>query len=138
MDAFVSREKDLIAVDREVQGQSLTQAELAALREWVGSLPEASSGPHRFGGVEFRVEEFEFMHFHGQTHLDIRLSKEDQARVLASGQAERHLYAPQAGWVTFRIKSVEDIEKAKEIILLAYNHASSVMREHQARREEAK
>ncbi len=78
------------------------------------------------------------MHFHCQTQLDIRLSISDQARVLTEGKAERHLYAPQAGWVTFRIKSNEDVDKAKEIVRLAHNHALTVMEEHLTKRETAK
>lgn len=122
----------------QAAASGLTQAELSDLRGWIGSLPQASSGPHRFGGLEFSVGGLEFMHFHGSTHLDIRLSKEDQAKVLASGQAERHLYAPQAGWVTFKIKSSGDVRKAKEIITLAYNHASLTIKQREARQAETK
>ena len=110
---------------------SLTEADLNGLKAWIGSLPGVASGPHRFGGVEFKVQQLEFMHFHGQTHLDIRLSKNDQAKALAAGKAERHLYAPQAGWVTFRIKSRDDIERAKELIQLAHKNASDVLESHQ-------
>ena len=112
---------------------SSTKADLDDLKAWISRLPRVSSGPHRFGGVEFRVDGLEFMHFHGPTHLDIRLSKTDQTQVLAAGKAERHLYAPEAGWVTLRIKSGEDIDEAKEVIQLAYNNASSVLNEHQIR-----
>ena len=113
---------------------SLRKDELDDLKTWVEALPMVSRGPHRFGGVEFKVDGLEFMHFHGQTHLDIRLSKMDQSQVLATGKAERHLYAPDAGWVTFRIKSREDIEKAKEIIQLAHKNASGIIEQHRTRR----
>jgi hypothetical protein len=63
------------------------------------------------------------MHSHGASHLDIRLSKEDQERMLKEGKAEPHHFAPQAGWVTFRIRSVGDVEAAKELIRLAYGNA---------------
>jgi len=113
---------------------SPTPTQLNALRTWIESLPGVSSGPHRFGGLEYTVDRLEFMHFHGQTHLDIRLSKTDQAEVLASDKAEPHLFAPQAGWVTLRIKSGEDVSRAMEVIKLAYDHASSVVNDHQKRR----
>ena len=109
---------------------SLTEADLNGLKAWIEDLPGVASGPHRFGGVEFKVQQLEFMHFHGQTHLDIRLSKNDQAEALAAGRAERHLYAPQAGWVTFRIKSRDDIEKARELIQLAHNNAVVTLEKH--------
>jgi hypothetical protein len=110
-----------------------TKEEFDTVKVWIGDLPYVTSGTHRFGGVEFKARGLEFMHFHGQTHLDIRLSKSDQARVLAEGKAEKHLYAPQAGWVTFIIKSGEDIDMAKEIVRLAYNYALTIMDQHQTK-----
>lgn len=88
--------------------------------------------PHRFGGTEFRHQSREFMHNHGPRHLDIRLSKEDQERMLKEGKAEPHQFAPQAGWVTYRIRSEEDLEKAKELIRLAYRNARRVVAFHPA------
>jgi hypothetical protein len=114
------------------------KSELQELRTWIGGLSDVSSGPHRFGGVEFTVDGLEFMHFHGETHLDIRLSKSDQEKVLVSAKAERHRFAPDAGWVTFRIKSSEDVKTVKEVIQLAYDHASATMKQHTARRQVAK
>jgi len=113
---------------------ALTKAEFDTVKAWISDLADVTSGPHRFGGVEFKARGLEFMHFHGQTHLDIRLSKADQARVLAEGKAEKHLYAPEAGWVTFIIKSGEDIDKAKEIVRLAYIYALTIVDQHQTKK----
>jgi len=74
------------------------------------------------------------MHSHGPAYLDIRLSKEDQERVLREGMAEPHRFAPQAGWVTFRIRSEKDVEVAKEVILLAYGNAEKLMTPHASKR----
>ena len=93
------------------------------LKDWVLQLGEVTEAAHRFGGTEFRVQNREFMHNHGPRHLDIRLSKEDQERILKHGKAEPHHFAPQAGWVTFRIRSDNDLETAKELIRLAYDNA---------------
>jgi Family of unknown function (DUF5519) len=84
------------------------------------------------------VEGLEFMHSHGPQYLDIRLSKEDQGRVLREKKAEHHRFAPQAGWVTYRIRSEEDVENAKELIQLAYDHADRLMTAHKSRRDEQK
>ena len=105
-----------------------------SLQEWILALPGVSQAPHRFGGTEFQVHGLEFMHSHGSSYLDIRLSLEDQARVLKEGRAEPHRFAPQAGWVTCRIHGDEDAEKAKEIIRLAYDNAEKRMQAHTARR----
>ncbi len=53
---------------------------------------------------------------------------------MREGRAEPHRFAPQAGWVTFRIRGDGDVEKAKEIIQLAYNNAEKKMRAHTAKR----
>ena len=98
-----------------------------SLGDWILQLPNVTSAPHRFGGTEYKVHGLEFMHSHSPTYLDIRLSMEDQARVLKEGKAEHHRFAPQAGWVTFRIRSAGDIDSAKEIVTLAYDHAKRIM-----------
>ncbi len=105
-----------------------------SLQEWILELPGVTTAPHRFGGTEFQVHGLEFMHSHGSSYLDIRLSLEDQAIVLREGRAEPHRFAPQAGWVTFRIRVEGDVERAKEIIRLAYDNAEKKMRAHNARR----
>jgi hypothetical protein len=63
-----------------------------------------------------------FMHIHGHGHCDIRLAKEDQARVLAEGKARPHRWAPQAGYVTFIVTDREDVEQAMELIRISHQH----------------
>ena len=104
------------------------------LQEWILRLPGVSQSPHRFGGTEYRVNGMEFMHSHGPAYLDIRLSLEDQKPVLEMERAESHRFAPEAGWVTFRIRSERDLVAAKELILLAYTNAEQNMKAHEARR----
>jgi luciferase-like monooxygenase len=53
-----------------------------SLKSWILLLPGVTEAAHRFGGTEFQVEGFEFMHHHGPSVLDIRLSKKDQTTVL--------------------------------------------------------
>jgi len=103
------------------------------LEEWLMQLPGVSQSTHRFGGTEYRVNGMEFMHSHGPTYLDIRLSLEDQKQVLETKRAEPHRFAPQAGWVTFRIRSEKDFATAREVIMLAYTNAERKMKAHAAR-----
>ena len=95
------------------------------LKNWILQLPEVVEAPHRFGGTQFQVNGLEFMHFHGDTFLDIRLSKEDQTTMLKQGTAIPHRFAPQAGWVSFRIENAGDVERAKNVIQMAYANARS-------------
>ena len=101
-------------------------------------LPGVSEAAHRFGGTEFQVDGVEFMHSHGPTWLDIRLSKDDQASVLKSRQALPHRFAPQAGWVSFRIKSSQDLVNGRKIIQLAYEYAKKNLEEIKSRRMQTK
>ena len=107
-----------------------------SLRDWILQLPNVTKASHRFGGTEYQVRGLEFMHTHGTSQLDIRLSKEDQERMLKEGKAEPHRFVHhQAGWVIFRIRSGEDTENAKELIRLAYDNASKMMAAHISRRD---
>jgi Family of unknown function (DUF5519) len=105
-----------------------------SLQDWILQLPDVTKASHRFGGTEFQIHGLEFMHTHGTSHLDIRLSKQDQERILNEGKAEPHRFAPQAGWVTFRTRLEGDAEAAKELIRLAYDNAEKTIAAHSARR----
>ena len=109
--------------------------ELQSFRESIERLPGVTMAPHRFGGVEFQVHGLEFMHFHDDTHLDARLSKEDQSMVLSENKAEHHQFAPEAGWVTVRIRSHKELDNAREVARLAYSRAKRIMEDPLARRD---
>jgi len=129
MDQMISSE-DLIMVDRNELFENL--------KTWILQLPGVTQAAHRFGGTEFQVEGLEFMHHHGPSFLDIRLSKNDQATALKNGTALLHRFAPQAGWVSIRIEKPEDLEAAKRLIRLAYENARTSMEAHRARRNQMK
>jgi Family of unknown function (DUF5519) len=95
------------------------------LKTWILQLPDVTEALHRLGGTEFRVNGVEFMHSHGPSWLDTRLSKEDQSSVLKAGQALRHRAEvhDQAGWVTLRIDSLKDLTNAKKVVGLAYEYS---------------
>ena len=96
-----------------------------SLRAWLLQLPGVREAPHRVGGEEFQVDGVEFMHSHGPSWLDIRLSKEHQSSVLMAGLALSHKAEIHAktGWVSFRIEHTRDLVNAKEVIQLAYENA---------------
>ena len=62
-----------------------------------------------------------FAHFHGPQHIDIRLSKPQQEEALRKHMALRHRYAPQAGWVSCVVKTIEQVEGVKQLIREAYD-----------------
>ena len=122
--------EDLMTVDRNELFENL--------KTWILQLSDVTRETHRFGGTEFQVEGLEFMHHHGPSSLDIRLSKGDQETELNNGTALPHRFAPQAGWVSFRIEKPEDLEAAKRLIRLAFENARTSMEAHRARRNQVK
>src|SRR5205809_5709144 len=66
-----------------------------------------------------------FMHIHGYGHCDIRLSKAEQERVLAQGNAQPHRWAPEAGYVTFLLRDQEDLEPAVDLIQMSHRYFAS-------------
>ncbi len=103
------------------------------LKSWILQLPGVTQATHRFSETEFKVEGLEFMHHHGPSFLDIRLSKSDQATALKNGTAIPHRFARQAGWVSFRIEKAEDLGPAKQLVQLAYENAKTRMEAHETR-----
>ncbi len=95
------------------------------LKDWILRLAGVTEALHRLGGTEFQVNGVEFMHSHGPSLLDVRLSKEEQASALKAGQALRHraqVHA-EAGWVSLRIEYPQDLANARSVIQLAYENA---------------
>ena len=90
------------------------------LRQKILSLPGVKERPN--AGIHedaFFVGPTMFMHIHGHGHCDIRLPKDVQELVLASGKARRHRWAPEAGYVTFLVNSEKDLEPAMELIRIS-------------------
>lgn len=98
---------------------------LRSLTEWILQLPDVTQASHSLGRVEFHVDGLEFVHFHGLSLLDIRLSEKDQERVLREGRAQHHRAVKhhREGWVSVRIGDEKDVDAVKELVQLAYSNA---------------
>lgn len=70
----------------------------------------------------FFVGRIMFMHIHSAGHCDIRLSKDDQERVLAEGKARQHRWAPEKGYVTLLVRDEDDLAPAMELIRMSHAH----------------
>ncbi len=87
------------------------------LRSW----PRVETAPHRFGGVEFRVDRREIGHVHPSGMLDLPFPVRMRRDLVSAGRAEAHHMLPNTGWVTFRIKSEHDLPAAVDLLRLNYD-----------------
>lgn len=95
----------------------------------VASWPDVEVGEGRFGSTRFMVGRRELGHLHGSSTLDLPLPKRLKAELIARGEAEPHRFTPPtSGWVTIRVRSPEDTERALAILRERYEHALSVRR----------
>lgn len=79
--------------------------------------------PHRFSGVEFRLGRREIGHLHGDILLDIPFPMSVKQRLVAEGKADRHHVLPDSGWVSFRIRSDDDIQQGVELLYQSFQLA---------------
>jgi hypothetical protein len=106
-------------VFRSESGEKLHQE----LRRRIRNLPDVTERQN--AGIHedaFFVGHTMFMHIHGHGHCDIRLSINDQARVLTEGKARPHRWAPEKGYVTFVARDESDLADAMELIRMSHDH----------------
>src|SRR3954449_6864845 len=84
----------------------------------VTSWPGVTIAPHRFGGVEFRVGRRELGHLHGGHLADLPFPRRIRDELVAAGRAEAHHVLPDTGWVSLRIRSPQDVDRAIELFRL--------------------
>jgi hypothetical protein len=82
--------------------------------------PDVSSQPHRFGGREFLFGAAEVGHVHTNGVVDIPFPRSVRDALLADGLAEQHHWVPNSGWITFRIRSEDDLDHVLWLMRLSY------------------
>lgn len=80
--------------------------------------------PHRFGGIEFRVDEREIGHLHGDYLADLPFSVRVRKELVAEGRAEPHHIYPKSGWVSYYIHSTAEVPAVVELFRKNYDRLS--------------
>jgi hypothetical protein len=93
---------------------------LKALEDEVSTWVNVSVHPHRFGGREFRFGSAEVGHVHTGGVIDIPFPRSVRDLLLAEALAEEHRWVPSSGWITFRVRSDEDLRHALWLMRLSY------------------
>ncbi len=91
----------------------------AIVRE-VSGWPGVTTGRHRFGGIEFRLEGRELGHLHGSRLADLPFPLLVRDDLVAAGRAEPHHIHPDSGWVSYFIQNETDIAQVVALFRLNY------------------
>ena len=91
----------------------------------VGGWPGVEARPHRFGGVEFRVNGHEIGHLHGDRLADLPFPRRVREELVEAGRAQVHHVMPQTGWVSYRIGGEEDVEGALDLFRRNYERLTA-------------
>ena len=92
----------------------------AIVRE-VSAWPGVTTRPHRFGGIELRLERRELGHVHGNRLADLPFPLLVRDELVAEGKAEPHHIYPESGWVSFFIRDETDVARVVELFRLNYD-----------------
>jgi len=90
------------------------------LEEEVAEWPHVSVHPHRFGGMEFRFRDAEVGHVHTNGIVDIPFPCSVRDALLEDRLAEEHHWVPNSGWITFQMRTEEDLSHAVWLMRLSY------------------
>lgn len=88
----------------------------ALARSWEG----VEVGPHRFGGVEFRLGRRELGHLHGDRMADLPFPRRTRNELIAAGRARPHHVLPESGWVTASVREPDDVDEVIGLFRLSY------------------
>jgi hypothetical protein len=91
----------------------------------VGGWPGVEMRPHRFGGVEFRVNGHEIGHLHGERMADLPFPVRMREELVGAGKAQVHHVLPETGWVSYRIRQPEDVGSALELFRKSYERLTA-------------
>ena len=100
------------------------------IRSFIRSLPNVELKHDPMSEEAYFYGLRNFVHFHGRRYFDIRLSKSQQEEALRTQLALHHQYAPQAGWVSCVVDTVEQAENTKQLIRQAYDNCVSLKTSH--------
>jgi hypothetical protein len=95
-------------------------AMIQELKANVAQWPGVSVRGHRFGGTEFCFGKAEIGHTHPGGIVDIPMPRAIHDALLEEGMAEQHRWAPESGWITFRIRDEKGLQHALWLMRLSY------------------
>jgi hypothetical protein len=95
-------------------------ARLESIEEEVSRWPNVSVHPHRFAAREYRFLKAEVGHMHMGGIVDIPFPRPLRDALLDEGLAEEHQWVPNSGWITFRVRTEQNLQHALWLLRLSY------------------
>src|SRR6266436_745063 len=105
---------------RHDSSSKMRMKHLKKLEEAVSTWANISVHAHRFGGREFRFGSAEVGHVHNAGVVDIPFPRSVRDALLADSLAEEHNWVPNSGWITFQMRTEEDLSHAVWLMRLSY------------------
>jgi hypothetical protein len=87
----------------------------------VVTLPGVTMESHRGGMIFFHVGRREIGHLHGERLADLPFPVRIREKLVAEGKAEVHYLHPKTGWVSYYIRSEDDVDAIIELFRLNYS-----------------
>jgi hypothetical protein len=87
----------------------------------VSAWPGVTTGPHRFGGTEFRYGHRELGHLYGDRLADLPFPLLVRNDLVADDRAEPHHIYPDSGWVSYVIHGEMDVPRVVALFRLNYD-----------------
>ena len=94
--------------------------QLERLEKGVSGWPNISVRPHRFAAREFRFGKAEVGHVHTGGIVDIPFPRPIRDALLDGGLAKEHHWVPNYGWITFGVRTEQDLQHALWLLRLSY------------------
>lgn len=108
----------------EADAQDIHVNVLENVKKVLLSWPGVSSQPHRFGGVEFRVERKEMGHMHGSVLADFPFPMSLRNQLIREGKVVPHNIVPNSGWVSYWISGEADTDALIRLFQIQYERLS--------------
>jgi hypothetical protein len=91
-----------------------------SIKKEILAWPDVTCNSYRYGGIEFRVNNRDMGHIHGEKLADLPFPMEIRKTLIASGKVLPHIIYPESMWVSYIIRSEEDCPQIIELFRLQY------------------
>ncbi|HXX69109.1 MAG TPA: luciferase family protein [Polyangiaceae bacterium] len=97
--------------------QTLAERLVEDVREW----PHLHERKEDYGAVGWSLAKGTIGHVHvGSGVVDVLFTRAIRDQLLREHLAEQHRYQPNSGWVTWRLKTGRDFDRARWLLRLSY------------------